>query len=337
MGIENMHDEAVVAEAMQVLKKICNKAIKARDGSMKTRRQVDLTVPDWPIDYFVSRWGSDPYSRGAFCYVPPGVNGFKELTAVSTSIYDFRPKWAEPSDEKPKRPLVLFAGEATTPYHPSTIHGAFEAGLREAYRLDLALEPELSGITFDEASLYQPTFSVRRVPLEPATRLQGTLPNIKNDTKTKSWWFDHDASILRGVETFGLSAGTMSVIKAKILAPACDTHSVDEMQERYQSLMHMITKEGHAQTPDCASKALPSGGSKPPCDSGKWNLPGQRGTWLATDAVQTSDTNANTRLDVVAKDQLVAVQCSPKARVPPEPRRSSRKIQRKVDESFNFY
>jgi hypothetical protein len=70
--VEDMKDDEVVMECMKVLRKICEGAIKARDGSLRTRRQVDLTVPDWPIDYFVSRWGSDPYSRGAFCYVPKG-------------------------------------------------------------------------------------------------------------------------------------------------------------------------------------------------------------------------------------------------------------------------
>ena len=69
--VEDMHDEDVVFECMQVLKKICANAMKANQ-TLKTRRQVDLTVPDWPIDYFVSRWESDPFSRGAFCYVPKG-------------------------------------------------------------------------------------------------------------------------------------------------------------------------------------------------------------------------------------------------------------------------
>lgn len=70
--VEDMKDDEVVMECMEVLTKICERAIEARDDSLRTRHQVDLTVPDWPIDYFVSRWGSDPYSRGAFCYVPNG-------------------------------------------------------------------------------------------------------------------------------------------------------------------------------------------------------------------------------------------------------------------------
>ena len=69
---------------MEVLKKIC------KNAGRKTRQQVDdVTIPEWPIDYVVSRWGSDPYSRGAFSYVPPGIDGFEELSAMSTPIYDF--------------------------------------------------------------------------------------------------------------------------------------------------------------------------------------------------------------------------------------------------------
>lgn len=99
--VEEMHDDDVVFECMQVLKKICTKAIKA-DESLKTRRQVDLTVPDWPIDYFVSRWGSDPYSRGAFCYVPQGklhnclvyrIWNPKIHTIMCHLLSDFRGQW----------------------------------------------------------------------------------------------------------------------------------------------------------------------------------------------------------------------------------------------------
>ena len=125
--IEKRHDEDVVEGCMDVLKKLFS---KATDDCRLTRSQInDLTVPDWPVDYFVSRWGSDPFSRGAFSYVPPGVNGIDEFTAMSEPIHDFRP--THDTSDAPLRPLVQFAGEATTPFHPSTIHGAFETGIRE--------------------------------------------------------------------------------------------------------------------------------------------------------------------------------------------------------------
>jgi monoamine oxidase len=123
--IETLHDKEVVAGCMEVLKKIFS---KATSDCRLTRSQInDLTVPDWPIDYFVSRWGSDPYSRGSFSYIPQGVDGLEELKAMSQPVCDFRPEL----NDTPRRPLILFAGEGTTPFHPSTIHGAFETGIRE--------------------------------------------------------------------------------------------------------------------------------------------------------------------------------------------------------------
>mmetsp|Transcript_25666 Transcript_25666/g.53573 ORF Transcript_25666/g.53573 Transcript_25666/m.53573 type:complete len:1204 (+) Transcript_25666:18-3629(+) len=345
--IEGMHDGLVVLECMTVLKKICSKAIKARDNSLKTRRQVDLSVPNWPIDYFVSRWGSDPYSRGAFSYVPAGVNGFEELRAMSTPICDFGPKRTCESKEKPERPLIMFAGEATTPYHPSTMHGAFESGIREAYRLDLALEPELNGITFDEAFLYRPTFSVRRAQADPnltsnkvpETASQNRRNGSKNDSEAMSWWFDHDASILRGVETFGYSAQTMSIIKKKLLAPASDNHSEEEMLDRYKSLMHMITNE--VQTPEPHESNTLAGVDSNATYSieNEWSIPGQRGTWLVADVAKNAEGNISVEPapDVVAKADLRNFQGESTVRTNSGTRRSSRKSQRKLDESFTFY
>ena len=43
---------------------------------------------------------------------------------------------AEPISDQQGKPRVLFAGEHTTKYHPSTVHGAWLTGLREATRLD---------------------------------------------------------------------------------------------------------------------------------------------------------------------------------------------------------
>ncbi|KAL9191585.1 hypothetical protein ACHAXT_001291 [Thalassiosira profunda] len=250
--IEGMHDEDVVGECMAILKKVCRHAIAARGDALKTRRHVDLDVPDWPIDFFVSRWGSDPHSRGAFCYVPPGVRGIDELRAMSAPVCDYRPEWAEGSDDKPKRPLIMFAGEATTPFHPSTIHGAFETGIREAYRLDLALEPTLNqGLSFEES-----------------TAIAGSKWQRRSMPKAGNWWFDHDASILRGVESFGASAATMRKIKSKVLAPSGDIHSPKEMVDRYKALMRMLSPPDDAEQTNSLEK--------------DWRLPGRnRGTWLA--------------------------------------------------------
>ena len=66
----------------------------------------------------ISRWERDPFSRGASSYVPVGA---------SSDDYD---TMAEPVGDK-----LYFAGEATFRKHPSTVHGAYLSGVREAGRL----------------------------------------------------------------------------------------------------------------------------------------------------------------------------------------------------------
>ena len=132
--VEQKTDHQIITECLQVLKNICH-----------------MTPPE-PLDHVVTRWGQDPYSRMSFSYVPTGVQGTHALTVLS-----------EPILSHEKLPLVLFAGEHTTPFHPSTIHGAFLSGIREAYRLDLAWEPKLNdSLTFQFDFMYQKTFPLRR-------------------------------------------------------------------------------------------------------------------------------------------------------------------------------
>lgn len=134
--IESWSDNEIVADCMEVLKIICG-----RD------------IPN-PLDYAVTRWGHEQYSRMSFSYVPPGVNGTQEYKAMSEAVYD---------PNVPRKPVIMFAGEHTTQFHPSTIHGAFLSGIREAYRLDLIMEAEANGnLKFDDDHTYQYTFGVRR-------------------------------------------------------------------------------------------------------------------------------------------------------------------------------
>lgn len=92
----------------------------------------------------------------AFTYIPPGVDGAKALADMSQPVCD---------PVLPEKPLIMFAGEHTTPYHPSTMHGAFLSGIREAYRFDLYMEPSLNNHTnFDEnIHVYKHTFPTKRV------------------------------------------------------------------------------------------------------------------------------------------------------------------------------
>jgi monoamine oxidase len=71
-----------------------------------------------PTEHLITRWASDPYSFGSYSYVPRG--------ATSSMRNDL----AEPVANK-----VFFAGEATSSDFPSTVHGAFLSGQREADRI----------------------------------------------------------------------------------------------------------------------------------------------------------------------------------------------------------
>ncbi len=77
----------------------------------------DRRVPD-PIATAVTRWGSDPFARGSYSFVPVGAS-LDDLDLLGT----------------PEGERLLFAGEATTGRYPSTVHGALWTGLREAHRL----------------------------------------------------------------------------------------------------------------------------------------------------------------------------------------------------------
>jgi Flavin containing amine oxidoreductase len=141
--VEDWTDAETVADCLRVLKKICGRQIPH------------------PVDYRMTRWGHEQYSRMAFTYIPPGVDGFQELQAMSEPVYD----------QTGAKPTLMFAGEHTSVFHPSTIHGAFLSGIREAYRLDLALFPQANdGLEFSDSELYERTFDVRRRCFESSSR-----------------------------------------------------------------------------------------------------------------------------------------------------------------------
>jgi CRP-like cAMP-binding protein len=71
-----------------------------------------------PSSVIVTRWSSDPFTRGAYSHLPVGSTP-DDLEAL-----------ASPVDKR-----LLFAGEATVRTHWGCIHGAYVSGLREAARL----------------------------------------------------------------------------------------------------------------------------------------------------------------------------------------------------------
>jgi len=87
-------------------------------------------IPKLPTPSYmhVSRWKSDPYTRGAYTYIHVGSNP-QHLNYMS------QPLFVNNSHNGASKEKVLFAGEATHPNFYSTIHGAFDSGKREALRI----------------------------------------------------------------------------------------------------------------------------------------------------------------------------------------------------------
>lgn len=85
-----------------------------------------------PSEVERSKWFTDPYARGSYSYI-----------SVSCDTTGSLPRdLAEPICEpvvhcgtEVTYPVIFFAGEATHPHFYSTVHGAYESGLREADRL----------------------------------------------------------------------------------------------------------------------------------------------------------------------------------------------------------
>lgn len=100
-ALEPLSDEQVVARAQYALRSMF----------------ASKTVPE-PTAFRVTRWGSDPWTRGSYSYVPVAASGEDYETL------------AEPVGER-----LFFAGEATNREFPSTAHGAYLSGLREAARI----------------------------------------------------------------------------------------------------------------------------------------------------------------------------------------------------------
>lgn len=92
-------------------KDIVNFALKALKGMYGETNMTEL------VDFTVTRWGLDPFTRGSYSYA-----------AVGTTPQDFV-NLCEPVGR------LYFAGEATHQKHPATAHGAFMSGIREAGRI----------------------------------------------------------------------------------------------------------------------------------------------------------------------------------------------------------
>lgn len=100
----------------------------SNDGpdATKGRGDVSSSIP-LPRSTLRGTWDDDPFALGAYSFLPPGATS------------DTRRAVAEPL-RHPARGGVFWAGEHTSPDHPSTVHGAYESGVRVADEVAAALD-----------------------------------------------------------------------------------------------------------------------------------------------------------------------------------------------------
>ncbi len=98
-AVESMSDAEIVGRAM---------------GALRTMYGAAAVNPE---AWLISRWGSDPFSRGSYAHVVPGSSGADHDVLA----------------ERSER--LFFAGEATHRKYRGTVHGAYLSGLREAARM----------------------------------------------------------------------------------------------------------------------------------------------------------------------------------------------------------
>jgi len=96
-NLEKLSDKEIVGKAMNVLRTI----FKNKD------------IPD-PVEYYVTKWMSDPFSKGSWSVKPKG-SSIKHNSILAMPIYN-----------------LYFSGEATTYKWPGTAHGAFSTGIEQA-------------------------------------------------------------------------------------------------------------------------------------------------------------------------------------------------------------
>ena len=85
--------------------------------AVETLEAIFGDVPE-PRDAVSTRWGSDPWTRGSYSYLPVGVE------------FEIYREMSRPVGER-----LFFAGEATHSRFPSTVHGALLSGRRAARQI----------------------------------------------------------------------------------------------------------------------------------------------------------------------------------------------------------
>lgn len=101
VGMEKRKDEEIVQDVLQVL------------------REIFAVVPP-PSFYKVTRWGSDPFARGSYSFVPPG-SSVQDFLTLKSPIHANGDTILSGSKHTAR---LFFAGEHTDTDYPCTTNGA---------------------------------------------------------------------------------------------------------------------------------------------------------------------------------------------------------------------
>jgi monoamine oxidase len=83
----------------------------------------DTKLRELLVSFHTHDWSSDPFSRGAYAYLP--VNGLELQQRLAAPL----------GEAEFGRNVLFFAGEATSVGHVGTVHGAIESGERAAQEI----------------------------------------------------------------------------------------------------------------------------------------------------------------------------------------------------------
>merc|ERR1711865_909235 len=120
-AVEAMSDEEVMADVESVLQRVFK-------GEYEP-----------PVTYHVTRWKSDPYSRGAYSFVKTGAAKSdygvlsKPLTGDPEADEDYAVRGGMKGTAIKTR--LYFAGEATSMSDSYTVHGAYMSGQKQAEKI----------------------------------------------------------------------------------------------------------------------------------------------------------------------------------------------------------
>lgn len=118
--MENISDDIIIGRCLAVLRSIFGNS----------------QVPQ-PKEVVVTRWKSDPWTRGSYSFV--------SVDSTGNDYDDLAEPIVPPTNNGMQVPRIFFAGEHTCRNYPATVHGALLSGLREARKIsDIFLGSALS-------------------------------------------------------------------------------------------------------------------------------------------------------------------------------------------------